>query len=151
MEVFCMSNLNNKDESWWWKNILSGVILIYIIMVILAPLVPEKGKNDESWFPGRLETQDIVLVGLALIFNSGIVERLKKLELSATNIVAELNEAKEEVRVAKEEADKIQEIVARLPPESTNNKTEANHELENLKNALNSSEQRIQRLQKIIR
>lgn len=85
------------------------------------------------------------------MFNSGIVERLRKLQVSATEVSAELDEAQKEVQTAKDEVGKVQKIVANLPSEPAVKKAEANNDLENIKKVLDSSNKRIQRLQGYIK
>ncbi|MEM8672271.1 MAG: hypothetical protein AAGF83_00140 [Cyanobacteria bacterium P01_G01_bin.67] len=142
---------DTKNGNWWWRNILGGAIVVYIILIVFAPLFSEKDDKGKAVFPGRLETTDIILVSLGFLFNSGIVERLRKLQVSATEVSAELDEAQKEVQTAKNEVNKVQKIVANLPSEPAVKKAEANNDLENVKKVLDSSNKRIQRLQGYIK
>lgn len=150
MQLLRMSNSETRNGNWWWRNILGGTIVIYIILIILAPLWSQ--KDDERnivAFPGRLETPDIILVSLGFLFNSGIIERLRKLQVSATEVSAELDAAKSEVQTAQKGLEIVEQKIATLSPDAALNQEKA--QIKEVKNVLASSDLRIERVQNYIK
>ena len=57
--------------------IISLLVVAYLTINLLSPVFFEEGKR-----PRKIETSDVVAIGLILLFNSGVLDRLQDLGIS---------------------------------------------------------------------
>ena len=74
--MFSMKNLETKNGKWCWRNSLSAAIVAYLVLIPVS--FAGKAQNPESLRSERLETPDIIPISLVFLFNSVIVETLRK-------------------------------------------------------------------------
>lgn len=61
----------------WTIRLISTFVMLYLLFSLVSPLFLKEGKA-----PRKLETPDIILISLVLLFNSGILSRLENLGVS---------------------------------------------------------------------
>lgn len=97
----------NKKSRNWWIEIVSAATLGYLVFSLISPMfIKDKEKQLP---PGRIETPDLVLIALVLLFNSGLLNRLEDFGISKDGgITAKFKELKEEVNEQKKQIDDLQ-------------------------------------------
>ena len=67
----------NSDPNVLAIRVISFFVIIYLFLSLVSPIFFEEGK-----VPMKIETPDIILIALLLLFNSGILDRLENLGVS---------------------------------------------------------------------
>ncbi|MBD1898411.1 hypothetical protein NDI44_00305 [Trichocoleus sp. DQ-A3] len=85
----------------WLLKIVTVVALVYLVLVPFGRIK-------------KVEPTDVAIFTIILLFNSGLVERLAKLQYKDGEVTVELNEIKEEQERQKENLDAHKKLIERL-------------------------------------
>ena len=97
------ASTEDKNPRNWWIEVVSLVILGYLVFSLISPMFL-KGPS-----PRKIETPDLVLITLVLLFNSGLLNRLEDFGISKDGgVTAKFKELKEEVSDQKKQIDDLQ-------------------------------------------
>jgi len=81
-----------KPRNWSIK-IISGIVLGYLIFSLLSPMLLKQEQQ-----PRKIETPDLLLIALVLLFNSGLIDKLKNLEITKEgNLKLEISDLNKKV------------------------------------------------------
>jgi hypothetical protein len=74
------SRFSEEDENRrnWWIEIVSVIALGYLVFSLISPMFLKQGQQP----PRKLETPDLILIALVLLFNSGLLNRLEDFGIS---------------------------------------------------------------------
>jgi hypothetical protein len=89
-----------KNWSWWSSKVISALVLLYLAWILLAPS-PLK--------PKEITNQDILLIAVIFLFNSGLLENLENLSVSGEGVAANFRKLEKEVDDNKKEIDALQQ------------------------------------------
>jgi len=99
-----MTKDNTSYRNWWIK-IVSLITLGYLTFSLISPMFLKQGQQP----PRKLETPDLVLIALVLLFNSGLLNRIEDFGISMDGgVTAKFKELKEEVNEQKKQIDDLQ-------------------------------------------
>jgi hypothetical protein len=87
------SSENGKNPRNWSIKIISGIALGYLIFSLLSPMLLKQEQQ-----PRKIETPDLLLIALVLLFNSGLIDKLKNLEITKDgNLKLEISDLNKKV------------------------------------------------------
>lgn len=72
------SSEEDKNSRNWWSEIVSVIAVDYLIFSLISPMFLKQGQQP----PRKIETPDIILIALVLLFNSGLLNRLEDFGIS---------------------------------------------------------------------
>lgn len=72
------SDKNKENSRNWWIEIVSVIVLSYLIFSLVSPMFLKEGQQA----PRKIETPDILLAVIILVFNSGLLSRIVDFEYS---------------------------------------------------------------------
>ncbi len=94
----------NKAQRNWWIEIVSLMALIYLIFSLSSPIFLKEGQQ-----PRKIETTDVVIIAIVLLFNSGLLNRLEDFGISKEGgVTAKFQQLKQEVNQQKKQIDDLQ-------------------------------------------
>jgi hypothetical protein len=89
----------------WWIEIVSVITVGYLVFSLISPMFLKQGQQP----PRKIETPDLVLITLVLLFNSGLLNRLEDFGISKDGgVTAKFKELKEKVNEQKKQIDDLQ-------------------------------------------
>jgi len=89
----------------WKIEIVSVIAVGYLIVSLISPLFLKEGQQA----PRKIETPDLLLIALVLLFNSGLLSRLEDFGISKDGgITAKFKQLKQEVTEQKKQIDEVQ-------------------------------------------
>ena len=97
------SNEERRHPRNWWVQIVSVLAVGYLIFSLLSPMFVKEGQQT----PGKIETPDIILIALVLLFNSGLLNRLENLGVSKEGITVTLREVTEKLSKQEGQIDEL--------------------------------------------
>jgi hypothetical protein len=68
----------NKNSRNWRIEIISAIAVGYLIFSLCSPMFLKQGQQS----PRKIETPDLIIVILVLLFNSGLLNRLEDFGIS---------------------------------------------------------------------
>ncbi|MBD2448604.1 hypothetical protein H6G76_15875 [Nostoc sp. FACHB-152] len=84
--------------------IVSFLALGYLIFSLISPMFFKEGKQ-----PRKIETPDIIVIAIILLFNSGLLNRLEDFAISKEGgVTAKFKQLKQEVDEQKKQIDELQ-------------------------------------------
>lgn len=97
--------LKEKEEfrrrvTWWGLKIISLLVLFYLFWLMIAP---QKLK------PKEITTEDIILVSIILLFNSGFLEKIESFSVEGTKVEAKFQNLEQRQEQQKDEINKLQQ------------------------------------------
>lgn len=96
---------NNPDRNFWIV-IVSLIAVGYVIFSLISPMFLKQGQQP----PRKIETPDIVLIAIVLLFNSDLLNRLEDFGISREGgVTARFKQLKQEVDEQKKQIDELQE------------------------------------------
>lgn len=99
------SDETDRNRRNWWIEIVSVITVGYLIFSLISPMLLKQGQQP----PRKIETSDVILVALVLLFNSGLLNRLEDFGISKDGgVTAKFNQLKQEVNQQKKEIDVLQ-------------------------------------------
>lgn len=99
------SGKEDKKSRNWWIDIVSVITVGYLVFSLISPMFLKQGQQP----PRKIETPDLVLIALILLFNSGLLNRLEDFGISKDGgVTAKFKELKEEVNEQKKQIDDLQ-------------------------------------------
>lgn len=99
------SGEEDKNSRNWWIEIVSVITVGYLVFSLISPMFLKQGQQS----PRKIETPDLVLIALVLLFNSGLLNRLENFGISKDGgVTAKFQELKEKVNKQKEQIDDLQ-------------------------------------------
>ena len=120
------STEKSKFTNLWIKSV-SAIAICYLIFSLSSPIFLKTEKQ-----PRKIETSDIVLVTLILIFNSGLIDRLEDFSISDGKFNAKFKQLEEQVSIQDKKIEEQQKEIV--------NQGENIHHLEEIIIAYNSRE-----------
>jgi hypothetical protein len=95
------SSEEDKKSGNWWIEIVSLITVGYLAFSLISPMFLKQGHQP----PRKIETPDIVLIALVLLFNSGLLNRLEGFGISKdggvtttfTALTEKVNEQKKQI------------------------------------------------------
>ncbi|MBH8563734.1 hypothetical protein I8748_16305 [Nostoc sp. CENA67] len=100
------SKKENKPNSNFWIVIVSLIAVGYVIFSLISPMFLKQGQQP----PRKIETPDIILIALVLLFNSDLLNRLEDFGISREGgVTARFKQLKQEVDEQKKQIDELQE------------------------------------------
>lgn len=94
-----------KNQISWGTRIISSIAGLYLIFSLASPIFLEEERS-----PRKIETPDIILIALILIFNSNLINRIADIGFTKDGgFTAKFNELKNEINQQKEEIDELQQ------------------------------------------
>ncbi|MCU0527366.1 MAG: hypothetical protein MUF72_21375 [Elainella sp. Prado103] len=88
-----------------WIEIISVLTIGYLIFSLIIPMF----LKPERPLPRKIETPDIILIALVLLFNSGLLNRLEDFGISQdSGVTARFRQLKQEVNDQKRQIDELQ-------------------------------------------
>ena len=100
----------DKNHRNWWIEIVSFLAVGYLIFSIISPIFLKEGQQ-----PRKIETPDIIIIAIILLFNSGLLNRLEDFAISKDGgFTAKFKELKQEVNKQKQEVDKQKKQIDEL-------------------------------------
>ena len=94
----------DKNHRNWWIEIVSLLALSYLIFSLISPTFLKQEQQ-----PRKIETPDIIVIAIILLFNSGLLNRLEDFAISKEGgVTAKFKELKQEVNEQKQQIDELQ-------------------------------------------
>lgn len=95
---------NVKNPRNWWIEIVSGIAVSYLVFSLVSPMFLKQGQQA----PRKIETPDLLLIAIVLLFNSGLFSRLEDFEFSKDgNLKAKFKDLNEKVDTLSEAIDDL--------------------------------------------
>jgi len=88
----------------WWIETISVFAMGYLIFSLISPMFLKQGQQPLR----KIETPDLILVALVLLFNAGLLNRLEDFGISKDGVTAKFKELKNEVNEQKKQIDVLQ-------------------------------------------
>ncbi|MEH2192390.1 MAG: hypothetical protein V7K98_06940, partial [Nostoc sp.] len=103
-----IENFSGKEEDKtsrnWWIEIISLLALTYLIFSLISPMFLKQGQQ-----PRKIETPDIIVITIVLLFSSGLLNRLEDFGISKEGgVTAKFKQLKQEVNEQKKQIDELQ-------------------------------------------
>lgn len=99
------SGSDSRSPKNWWIEIISVITIGYLIFSLIIPMFLKPDRQ----LPRKIETPDIILIALVLLFNSGLLNRLEDFGISQdSGVTAKFRQLKEEVNDQKKQIDELQ-------------------------------------------
>jgi hypothetical protein len=100
-----MSENNNQNPRNWWIEIVSLIAFGYLIFSLTSPMLLKEGQQP----PRKIETPDLILVALVLLFNSGLLNRLQGFGISKDGgVTADFEQLEKDVKKQEQQIDALQ-------------------------------------------
>lgn len=98
------SKQEDKNRRNLWIQIVSALALSYLIFSLISPIFLKEGQQ-----PKKIETPDLIIIVIVLLFNSGLLNRLEDFAISKDGgVTAKFRELKQEVNEQKKQIDALQ-------------------------------------------
>ncbi|MEH1823086.1 MAG: hypothetical protein V7L31_29095 [Nostoc sp.] len=98
------SQEEKKNRRNWWIEVVSALVLSYLVFSLISPTFLKQGQQ-----PRKIETPDIIVIAIVLLFNSGLLNRLEDFGFSKDGgFTAKFKELKQEVNEQKKQIDELQ-------------------------------------------